>query len=512
MKSMKYVRLAIAGTMMLSSVHAAPSLLPLPREVVENKGFFKCKGSLSALIAEVKFEKDSKIPKEGYSLTVASNGVKVVSSDDAGKFYALKTLKQLASAFKGGVKVPCIEIKDFPRYSWRGVHLDECRHFFGKETVKSVLDTMAEYKLNRFHWHLTDDQGWRVDVPFFPELVKYGAVRSSSVKRGERAWMGRKEDADKLNGEKYGPYYYTEADLREIVAYAAERHIQVVPEIELPGHVYAALAAYPQYACFPENLSLRDPRVVWGIEKDVLCLGNDAAIKFMEDVLDWVCKVFPGDIVHIGGDECPQDRWQKCPKCQERIRKENLGDHHGLQPWITRHFVNFLEKRGKRALGWDEYLLGDVPKSSIGMSWRESRTGAGHEHISGASAAMRGHDIVMSPTSYCYLDYTQGLSATEDPFFYIGGLVKLERCYQFDPCAGVPENAKARILGGQGNNWSEYTWNKYDLEWKMWPRMFALAEVLWLGEAKPEFANFKRRASYHRSQLIRKGVNCAPLD
>ena len=243
--------------------------------------------------------------------------------------------------------------------------------------------------------------------------------------------------------------------------------------------------------------------------KDVLCLGNDEAIKFMENVLDYVCRIFPGDVIHIGGDECPQVRWQTCSKCQARIKAEGFKDHHDLQPWITRHFVKFLEDRGKRALGWDEYLLGDIPKSAIGMSWRESRSGAGHELVSGAAAATRGHDVVMTPCSYCYLDYGQGLK--DDPFFYIGGRVTLERCYSFDPCAGVPEDAKSRILGGQGNNWTEYTWNEFDLAWKAWPRMLALSEVFWLGEAKPGFADFLRRAEVHRSWLVRHGVNCAPL-
>ncbi len=513
MNIMHSTRLATAAmtTVVLScsslALADAPQLIPAPRKLVVGEGSFSFRGDVAA---QVKFETDAAIPNEGYRLSVAKDGIKVASSGEAGRFYAIETLKQLSSQDGKGVKVPCVEIEDAPRYSWRGFHLDECRHFFGKETVKSILDLMARYKLNRFHWHLTEDQGWRVDVPGYPDLVKYGAVRSASVRHGMKAHTGTKEDADKLNGVKYGPYYYTEADLREIVAYAAERHIQVVPEIELPGHVYAALAAYPQFACRPENFAVREPRLVWGIEKDVLCLGNDEAVKFMENVVDWFCKVFPGDVIHIGGDECPQVRWQSCPKCQERIKKEGLGDHHGLQPWITRHFVKFLADRGKRTIGWDEYLLGDIPKSAMGMSWREGRSGAGHELVSGAAAAKRGHDVVMTPCSYCYLDYGQGLKG--DPFFYIGGRVTLERCYSFDPCAGVPEDAKSHILGGQGNNWTEYTWNEYDLAWKAWPRMLALSEVFWLGEAKPGFADFRKRAEAHRGWLVRHGVNCAPVE
>ena len=506
----KAMTMAMIGAAAVTAA-AAVNVIPQPRKVVEKGGacFIAGKTGNAKVTDRIEYATDASIPKEGYRLCVTKDGIKVVSSDAAGRFYAIETLKQLARRDKQGLSVPCVEIEDAPRYPWRGFHLDECRHFFGKETVKRTLDLMARYKLNRFHWHLTEDQGWRVDVPGYPELVKYGAIRSASVRHGERAATGTKEDADKLNGVKYGPYFYTEADLREIVEYAAARHIQIVPEIELPGHVFAALAAYPEFACCPDNLSSREPRLVWGIERDVLCIGNDKAVKFMEDVLDWVCKVFPGDVVHIGGDECPQVRWKTCPKCQARIKAEGLRDEHDLQPWITRHFVKFLEARGKRAIGWDEYLLGDIPKSAMGMSWRESRSGAGHELVSGAAAAMRGHDVVMTPCSYCYLDYGQGLN--EDPFFYIGGKVTLERCYSFDPCAGVPEDARSHILGGQGNNWTEYTWNEYDLEWKAWPRMLALSEVFWLGEDKPGYEDFSRRVRVHRSELVAHGVNCAPV-
>ena len=489
-----------------AAASAAVDVVPRPLKIVETGGALSVAG---APADAVKYSCDASLPAEGYRLSVTKEGISVAASGLAGRLYAIETLKQLVREDGGATVVPCVEIEDAPRYPWRGFQLDECRHFFGKETVKSMLDLMARYKLNRFHWHLTDDQGWRLDVPGYPELVRYGAVRSASVRHRCWASTGSKEDADKLNGTRYGPYFYTESDLREIVAYAAERHIQVVPEIELPGHVYAALAAYPEFACFPENLAARDPRLVWGIESDVLCIGNDRALKFMENVIDWTCRVFPGDVVHIGGDECPQERWKTCPKCQARIKAEGLKDVGDLQPWVTRRFVKFLEARGKRALGWDEYLLGDIPKSAIGMSWREDRVGAGHELVSGAAAAARGHDVVMTPTSYCYLDYGQGLK--EDPFTYIFGKITLERCYSFDPCAGVPEEARAHILGGQGNNWSEYTWNEYDLEWKAWPRMLALAEVFWLGERRQGYADFERRARIHRGRLVASGINCAPI-
>ena len=478
---------------------AALTLVPQPAQVVERGG--------SSTNLTVSYERDASIPAEGYRMTVSPTGVTVAASDEAGRFYAGVTLGQLT---KDGA-APCVEITDAPRYRWRGVHFDDCRHFFGKEEVLKTLDLMAEHKLNRFHWHLTEDQGWRLDIPGYPDLVKYGAVRSSSPRHGLRASVKRPETWKNGNGEKYGPFYYTEADVREVIAYAAARHIQVVPEIELPGHFQAVLAAYPEFACRPENVSSRDPLCVWGISPEVMCVGNDEAIAFMEKVLDYVCRVFPGDVVHIGGDECPRERWKTCPKCQARIKANGLRDETELQPWVTQRFVKFLEAHGKRALGWDEYLLGDVPQSAIGMVWREAKGhGAGHDLVTGVMAAERGHDVVMTPTSYCYLDYGQGLA--HDPFQYIGGTLPLAKCYSFDPCAGVAESARAHILGGQGNNWAEFTWNGYDLEWKMWPRLCALAEVFWTGERRPGFADFKARMRTHRLRLLDRNVNCAPLE
>ncbi len=482
---------------------AALSVIPQPADVQ------LCDRHTVSADAKVVVEKDGTIAAEGYRLRVnPEEGIRIACSDAAGEFYARQTLKQLV----GTNGYPCVSIIDRPAYPWRGMLIDDCRHFFGKDVLKNVIDQMAQYKMNVLHWHLTEDQAWRIDIPGYPELVKYGAVRPASPKFGARLKReANGEYSAETNGQTYGPFYYTEADVREIIAYAAERHVKVVPEIELPGHVYAALAAYPEFACKPENLANRTPRSIWGIEKDVLCIGNDKAIKFMEDVVDYVCRLFPSDVVHIGGDECPQVRWKDCPKCQKRIRDEGLGDEKGLQPWITRHFVKFLEARGKRALGWDEYLLGEgIPKSAMGMSWRLGKQGAGHAWLSPSDLAAKGHDVVMTPNSYCYLDYGQGLE--DDPFQYIGGRITLEKCHSMDLCEGVPENLRSHIIGGQGNNWSEYTWNKFDLEWKMWPRGCALAEVFWSGNGKPPFDDFLRRMKVHRKRLIGQGVNCAPLE
>ena len=513
------IKLVMMGVVccLVVACSAAPVLIPAPQKVVVGKGSHSVVAEkVDAALAA--FERDATIPAEGYALSISTNGIRVKSADAAGAFYAIQTLKQLAVAEKGRLTFPCVEIEDSPAYRWRGVHFDDCRHFFGRETLKKTLDLMAQHKMNILHWHLTEDQGWRLEVPGYPELIKYGAVRSASPKHGVRS--RRDKDGNvvmETDGVRYGPYYYTEADVKEIVAYAAERHITIVPEIELPGHVYAALAAYPAFACKPENLARRDPRIVWGIEKDVLCLGNDKAIKFMEDVLDYVCRLFPGPFVHIGGDECPPARWKECPKCQARIQKEKLGDEKELQPWITRHFVKFLAARGKRVVGWDEYLNGDIPSDAIGMNWREGASGAGHHYISPVEAVRKGHDMVIATWGYAYFYCGQGLE--DDPFqygdsgprIYGGGKVSLEKVYSFDPCAGIPQEFRRHILGGQCCNWSEYTWNEYDLEWKMWPRTCAMAEVLWTSPAPRDFWNFFKRMEIHRGRLISQGVNCAPL-
>ena len=516
--------MAVLTATALASMAAggAPVVVPAPRSLVPGEGVYSVPEG-SDMVRVVSFSRDAAIPREGYRLRVSSNGVSVISSDDAGAFYAMKTLEQMAKSNGGRTVLRALEVDDSPRYGWRGVHIDDSRHFFGKQTLKRVLDLMAMHKLNVLHWHLTDDQGWRLDVPGRPELVKYGAIRPASPVHGA-LWKPGQSGGRKtleLDGQAYGPFFYTEADVREIVAYAAERHISIVPEIELPGHVAAALAAYPHLACRSENVSHRHPRLVWGMEKEVLCLGNDDAIKLMEDVFDYVCRVFPFRFVHIGGDECPTDRWKTCPKCQARIKELGLGDESGLQPWATRHFIAFLEKRGKRTVGWDEYLNGNVPTNAVGMNWRTmTSSGVGHDGVklmTGAEAAEKGHDIVVCPHSYTYFYYDQGLK--DDPFQYgatgrsFGGIgrLPLRKVYDFDPCAGIDSAVRGRILGGQCCNWSEYTWNEYDLEWKMWPRACAMAEVLWLGEAKPGFEDFLRRMEVHRRKLVEIGVNCAPL-
>lgn len=485
-------------TLLLSAI----ALVPQPARLVEGTG--TCPTG-----AVVRVVTDASVPPEGYRLSVRPDGIRITSSDAAGRFYAAQTLAQLMD----GAVYPCVEIEDAPAFRWRGFLLDEGRHFFGKEVVLRLLDTMAMHKLNVLHWHLTEDQGWRLDVPGLPELAKYGSVRPSSPKRGAslRRLEGRYRFAIDQNTEPYGPYFYTRADLEEIVAAAAERHITVVPEIDLPGHTLAALAAYPELACQPTNIVPRAAGTVWGVYPDVLCIGNDAAVRFVEKVLDYVCEVFPSKVIHIGGDECPSVRWETCPKCRARMAQEGLAQPGDLQTWITRKMAAHLEKKGRRLMGWDEILNGDIPKSAIGQSWRmASGEGAGHALVSGADGAVRGHDMVMSPYRLTYFAMKQGLK--DDPFERDGGVLTLAKAYSYDPLAGVPETARARVLGGEACLWSEYIWNEHDLAWRAWPRTCALAEILWTNPTPRDYADFRRRMQAHRPRLLRRLVNCAPLE
>lgn len=487
--------------------------------------------------ATIECTTDASLPPEGYRLSVGADGVKIASSDTAGRFYANQTLRQL-KRLDGSY--PYVEIEDAPRFRWRGVQMDESRHFFGKVVVKKLLDTMAQYKLNVFHWHLTDGDGWRLDIPGFPELVKYGAVRPWSDAFGSQFAVveGKFRRTGGIDEGTYGPFFYTENDVKDILAYAEERHIEVVPEIDFPGHFAAALAAFPGYACDPSAASMRVPNcsnmggmdgedvkrtLSLDIARNVMCVGNDEAIALLEKVLSYVCRTFPSPYVNIGGDECPTACWRGCEKCSKRMKEEGLRDVSELQQWLTRHFVRFLESKGKRVMGYDEMLVGDVPRSVVGWYWRPERW-FGREGMPGVRTMAQwtalGYDMVNCDWDYTYFYGAQGLDL--DPFmyghnvaigkrFFGGDALSLEKVYSFDPARGVAAENLSHVLGGACSNWSEYTWNRYDFEWKLWPRGLAFAEVLWCGHAKPGFDDFLRRAAVERRRLIRRGVNCAPL-
>ena len=485
------------GAMLCERCAASPrcALIPAPREMKFTGGTFLWRVKYSP-----KVERDSSIPAEGYELSVKPTGVTIRASDAAGEFYALQTLSQL----KNGATLPCCEIKDSPRFKWRGVMIDDVRHFMGKEQVKRTIDEMARYKFNVFHWHLADDQSWRIDVPGYPELLDYGDQYSLITDKELRVRM--------TEGPRAGRRYYTADDIREVVAYAAKRHVKVVPEIDFPGHFYAVLCAYPEFACKPESVYKqgRWPMVEgWRDGREPMCVANPDAVKFVEAALDAVCDLFPdSDIIHIGGDECHFEFWKDCPKCQAMMEREGMTKPQELQAWLTRRVVKHLEKRGRRAIGWDEILDakdGVLPPKTMGMFWA-SRGAARTER-----AAKAGHELVNSSTRYCYFDYRQGLS--DDKHRYIGGNIPLSKVYAFDPLAGLPAEVSGKVVGGQCNNWAEFTYDGKDLEWKLWPRALALAEVLWTypDPKKRDFAEFERRAAKHRDAMVARGVNAAPV-
>ncbi len=477
-----------------AAAFAPVSIIPAPQEM-------KLTGGEAVFDGTIKYETVASIPEEGYELSITKGGgVTVRSSTEKGRYYAGRTLLHIALRPENGKRYyPCLEIKDAPKFAWRGVQLDDVRHHFGKETVKRLLEQMSWYKYNVFHWHLTEDQCWSLVIPGYPELEKWSMTRSAMPAHGAR------RDERKAPGQ-YGPCRYTAEDLKEIVAFAAARHITVVPEIEVPGHVYALLCAYPEFACQPKRIldaGRKPPVFCAGVYPDVLCVGNPEAIRFFEKVFDYVCDIFPSKVIHIGGDECPHVRWETCPKCQALMKREGIPHARELQAWVTRHFTDYLAKKGRRVIGWDEIFKGgDVPKSTIGMYWRAGSP-------DGLKAVNAGYDIVACPTSHCYFDYGQGLP--EDPFQYIGGNLPFARVYTFDPFKGVAPEHRKHVLGGECENWSSHTWNRFDLEWKLWPRGFALAEALWTAPAKRDFAEFSVRAAEHRRRLIRSKVNCAPL-
>ena len=478
-------------------------VVPMPRTMTLDVG------SIAAKDARIVCAKGKGLSPEGYRLTVTTNGVEIAAADDAGEFYARETLRQLLT----DGRYPCCRIDDAPAYRWRGMMIDEARHFLGKDTVKRVIDLMAMHKLNVLHWHLTDDQGWRVELKRHPELVEFGAVRPESVRMGGWRKWEKGGPVFETDGMRYGPCFHSQADIREILAYAKARHVTVVPEIEFPGHVRALLAAYPRCSCVGEKLP-RTPRVFWGIESDVLCVGNDEAVALAEDILDEVCDLFPdAPYIHIGGDECPRTRWEACPKCRARMAGEGLKDASALQSWLTTRLARHLEKKGRRAVGWDEVLAGDVPKTTVGMSWRSTaKDGAGTGYVSAAEAVARGYDMVVTPMRSCYLSLPSG--AAHDPYFYYSPKMRLTLAdaYTFDPARGIPPELRAHILGGQASVWGEFVWTRFDLEWKTWPRACAIAEALWTAPAERDFAAFRRRMEAHRARLLDAHVNCGPLD
>ena len=428
------------------------------------------------------FKANKDISPEGYELSIQPDGVIIQASDRSGIFYAIQTVKQLLPAAIYGDQavsdiqwtLPCVSIKDAPRFGYRGLHIDIARHFFPKEEMKKILDLMALHKQNTLHWHLTDDQGWRIEIKKYPLLTEIGSIRNKTM-------IGK--EWDNYDTTPYGGFY-TQEDIKEVVKYAEERCINIIPEVDLPGHMMAALAAYPDLGCTggPYEVSGQ-----WGVREDVLCPGKEKTFTFIEDVLTEVMELFPSEYIHIGGDECPKVRWEKCPKCQARIKAEGLkaNDKHKaeffLQSYVMARVEKLLNDNGRKIIGWDEILEGELAPNVTVMSWRGMD--------GGIEAARLKHPVIMTPNNYVYLDYYPTMNTQDEPLA-IGGYNPIDKVYSLEPVpASLNEEERKYIIGAQGNLWTEYILSNEHLEYMLLPRLAALSEVQW---TQPENKNWER--------------------
>lgn len=452
---------------------------------------FDTKDSRSNLL----FINNPNLELESYILKITEIGAEIHASSSKGHFYGLQTLKQiyfssyLKSKSKNIVELPGLEIHDKPRFSYRGMHLDVSRHFFSPAFIMRYLDMMAYHKLNTFHWHLTDDQGWRIEIKRFPELTNVGSIRSGTK-------IGHASNTEMQDDNKSYAGYYTQDEIREIIQYASVRQINIIPEIEMPGHAMAALASYPEFSCDGFKKSVATS---WGVFEDVFCT-KDEAIIFLEEVLDEVMALFPGKYIHIGGDECPKTRWRACESCQKVMQEQGLKNEDELQSYFIRRIEKHVNKQGKSIIGWDEILEGGIAPNATVMSWRGMQ--------GGVEAAKSGHDVIMSPTSHCYFDYYQ--SEQESEPLAIGGFIPLKKVYTFEP---VPEELNPEetnyILGAQANVWTEYISSDKHCEYMVFPRLCALSEVNWSQKEKKDWTDFKERLVIHQARLEGLGINYA---
>lgn len=448
------------------------------------------------------FLQDSSLGKEEYRLDVKKSRVIVKASSANGFRYAVQTLKQMLPAdIFGNAPAPdadwtiqCASISDAPRFAYRGLHLDVSRHFFDTEEVKKYIDIMEVHKMNILHWHLTDDQGWRIEIKKYPRLTEVGSIRKGTVV---------KKDWSRYDGIPYGGYY-TQEEIKDVVRYADSKGITIIPEIDLPGHMLAALTAYPHLGCTggPYEVWGR-----WGVADDVLCAGNEETFTFLEGVLEEVIELFPSEYIHIGGDECPKVRWKKCPKCQAKIRELGLKDdadfdaEHYLQSYVTARIEEFLNGKGRKVIGWDEILEGELSPNATVMSWRGSE--------GGVAAAKAGHDAIMTPTSHFYFDYYQSMDTDNEPFG-IGGYVPVEKVYSYEPYTDdMDDDARSHILGVQANMWTEYIADNGHLEYMLLPRASALSEVQWTQPGNKNWDRFLASLSHMADIYTVMGYNYA---
>ena len=425
---------------------------------------------------------DGSLKAEGYILDITPENIIIKSKDGAGAFYAVQTLKQIVpvQAFETPIDLatlpfPIMTVSDEPHFPYRGFMLDCSRHFWSVDAIKEVLDILAMHKMNRFHWHLTEDQGWRIEIKKYPLLTEVGSLR-------EQTTTGHNEG---LDGIPYGGYY-TQKDIKEIVRYAKERFITIIPEIEIPGHSLGALSAYPDLGCRGESGNYKTWSY-WGVSNQIACAGKETTFKFWKNVLNEVMKLFPGEYIHIGGDEAPRDEWKECELCQQRIKDNNLKNEAELQSYVNARIEEILKKKGRKLIGWDEILEGGVSKDATIMSWRGSE--------GGIAAAKKGNYVIMSPNSHCYFDYRQ-TTDRKDELDSNGSYIPLRKAYMYNPYEGLAESEQKYILGVQANLWTEYVTTPMQLQYKTLPRLAAIAEIGWSNPApeKKDVEEFIGRA------------------
>ncbi|WP_329903877.1 family 20 glycosylhydrolase [Porphyromonas pogonae] len=497
----------------------APALIPLPAEMSLGRGYFQLSSNTSITLAansqedkqlvellnsalkercgaKLKTSKSGNIKlvitsrktdnPEGYNLNITPQSIELSSSTRDGLFYGIQTILQLTDN-KGRIKA--MTIKDEPRFKYRGLHLDVSRHFMSKEFIKKLLDEMAYYKLNTFHWHLVDGGGWRMESKKYPLLTQKAAFRT--IEDWDEWWGHDRRFVDEGTPGSYGGYY-TQEDIKEIVAYAKKKHITIIPEIEMPGHSNEVFAAYPELNCLGK----------WDYETSDFCAGNEKVFKFLEDILDETMELFPSRYIHIGGDEADKKNWSSCPKCQARIKQEGLKNKEELQSYFIKRIEKYLISKGRKLIGWDEILEGGLAPEATVMSWRGEK--------GGIEAARQGHDVVMTPGGYVYFDFYQSDPLSEPKA--IGGYTTLERVYSYnpEPTDLTPEQHR-HILGAQANVWTEYIPNEKHCAYMIFPRLLALAEVVWTPQNKRQFDNFLPRVNIHNEQLQERGINTYPL-
>lgn len=505
---------------------SSPSIIPAPQSLLVNPGYFtidqstlisnaddfthsvdflksflevKTKRSWETKYATenvILFEYDASITNaEAYTLESNAQQILIKASTDTGAFYAVQTLIQLLPfelekpVSTHQIHLPAVTIKDQPRFSYRGMHLDVSRHLFDVKFIKKYIDAMAMLKMNSFHWHLTDDQGWRIEIKKYPKLQEIAAYRDSTL-------MGHYNDSPKLyDTTKYGGFY-TQEEVREVIAFAKARHINIIPEIEMPGHAQAAIAAYPELGCTGKEIGVATE---WGVFEDIYC-PSEATFTFLENVLDEVMELFPSSYIHIGGDEAPKTQWKTSAIAQQVIQENGLKDEAELQSYFIQRMENYVNSKGRNIIGWDEILEGGLAPNATVMSWRGT-TGA-------VEAAKAGHDVIMTPTSHSYFDYYQ--SESDDEPTAIGGFLPLEKVYSFNP---IPKELTAEeskhILGPQGNIWTEYMTTSDQVEYMAFPRMLAMSEVAWTAAENKDYTNFINRVEYFRKRMDALDINYA---